>query len=330
MLRSARDVALLILVAAVMGLVLARLAPARSAPAPAPTPTPVVESPTPEPTEPPDDDRVWQQPLVAGCALANGEIYLVSAGGGLARFDGKHWGLIDETLRQLNAVTCVSGNVLAVGNGGRFLRVDPAARTIRPDTLAEADLYAVSALDARTVWAAGSDQIVMRLTEGAWSRVGSGGGVAWRAVLARSPSEVWLAGDAGQLYVFDGKTFVDRSIPDGPGLTALASLGTDTLVGAADGRLFTVAPGRAAQSLTRVGGSLRGFAPAAGGLFLLADELREVTASAQLGPALAHGLVCPAVAVFGSGRELFVIGRDGTRAGLAHFDGSGWTKVGRC
>ncbi len=333
MLRSPRDVVLFVVVAMVIGFLLARMAPAPSgrSPTPAPAPAQALASPTPTP-EPTDDDRVWQQPLAAGCATANGQVFLVSSGGGIGRFDGAHWALVDETLRQLRAVTCVGGLVVAVGDGGRVIRIDPVERTIRPDVVAQDDLFAIGALDAREIVVGGSDLSVVRLHEGRWDPIGGGGvGLVWHAILARSASEVWLAGDGGTLFVFDGKKFVDRSIADGPDLTALSPFGADTLVGASDGRLFTAAPGHAARQLAGVDGAVRGtLAAADGGAFVLANDLRHMSASGATS-ALPHGLTCPGVALFGGpAGDVWVIGRDGSRAGVAHYDGSSWTRAGRC
>ena len=333
MLKTPRDVALLVLLAIAIGFVVARIAPARSAPQPTPTPVPTVAaepSPTPTP-EPTDDDRVWDQPLSAGCATDTGQVFLVSTGGGIAQFDGKIWGLVDDTLRQMRAAVCVPGLAIAVGDGGKIVRIDPSLRTIRPDTVGNNDLFAVGAVDAREIVAGGADLTVVRLHEGAWSTIGGGGvGLNWRAILARSATEVWLAGDGGTLVVFDGTKFVDRSIPNGPDLTALAALGSDTVVGASDGRLFSAAPGRAARPFAKVPGGVRGLVASADGVFVLADDLRHVTVSGAVA-ALPYELGCPAVGMFGGARgEVWLIGRQGSRAGVARYDGTSWIRAGRC
>lgn len=325
---SAR-IALLLVVAVALGFAAARVAPARFANVPTPTPAPSItaETPTPVPT---DDDRVWRQPLSAGCATAGGEAYFISLGGGIVRFDGARWSLVDETLRQLRAIVCVHGAVLAVGDGGRYVRIDELERTIRSEVLTQADLYALTALDARMAWAGGADLTLMRLGDDGWTEAGRGGGAAWRAVLARSGSEVWLAGDAGQLWLFDGRRFVDRSLQRGPDLTSLAPLGAETLVGASDGSVYAVTPSQPARLVGTTSGGVRGMAVASSGVAVLADDLRIVDSSG-IGAPLAHGLTCIAVAAFGSTRgDLWVIGRQGSSAGVARFDGRTWTKTGRC
>lgn len=333
MLRPALTIAGMVAAAVVIGLVAARLAPARLGPEPTPTPTPLAASPTPVPTAQRDDDRVWQQPLSAGCAVSSNEAYVVSNGGGLARFDGRFWTLIDDSLRQLRAATCVSGVMVAAGEGGRVVRVDPTDRAIRSDVVAEADLFAVGGLDPRELYAAGADLALVRLHDGRWEPAAvPGSGLAWRAVLARSPTEVWLAGDQGRLAVFDGRTFVDRSIPNGPDLTALAPVGVQTLVGGRDGRVFVVRPAVAPLEVARVDGAVRSLVGAGPeDAYVLADDLRRITYTGSTSAALVHGLSCVPEFAFGSGRgDIWVVARSGGRWGMARHDGNFWTEWGVC
>ena len=69
-------------------------------PTPSPTPPPSL-LPTASP-EPDTGPLVFQQPLSAGCATDEA-VYVVSNGGGIGRFDGQRWQLIDSTLRSLVA-----------------------------------------------------------------------------------------------------------------------------------------------------------------------------------------------------------------------------------
>src|SRR5439155_1596698 len=94
-------------------------------PTPSPTPPPSL-LPTASP-EPDTGPLVFQQPLSAGCATDEA-VYVVSNGGGIGRFDGQRWQLIDSTLRSLVAAVCASDTVIAVGPAGRILTVDDRAK----------------------------------------------------------------------------------------------------------------------------------------------------------------------------------------------------------
>src|SRR4030081_1286013 len=97
----------------------------RPTPTPAPTPVPTpVATPTPEPDTGP---LVFQQPLAAGCA-SDDATWVVSDGGGIGRFDGRRWQLIDSTLRSLVAAACSPDSVFAIGSFGRVVTIDDVAK----------------------------------------------------------------------------------------------------------------------------------------------------------------------------------------------------------
>ena len=309
--------------AAVVAPRLAPATPVAASPSPAPTP-----SPTPEE----DDPQVFAQPLVAGCGLRE-EAYVVSHGGGIARFDGRHWRLIDDTLRDLRAVACMPELVLAVGDGGRLVRIDPVRREIRSDVIADADLYVVALLDGGTAYVAGDRQVVMRFANGRWERLGRGEeGTAWRAIFARQPNEVWFAGDHGALFFLDGQTFRDRSIAGGPDLVAIGPSPTGPSVVGADGRVFTLEPTREVRPAGTVGGLRAYFSPDGSTLYLLlSDRVLVQRRSAERVP-VDTGLTCPPRAMFASAENVFVLGRDDGRVGIARsrLGAAAWTKLGNC
>jgi hypothetical protein len=318
-----RPVALVAL-AFVAGIGLAALAappPPASVSAPKPSP-----SPTAAPT---DDPETFAQPLVAACAVARGDVYAVSNGGGIVHFDGRNWTLIDRTLRNLRAVDCGSNLVVAVGDGGRVVRIDPVAGTIASDALGEEDLYGVAVLEDGAIWAAGARQVVHRFTAAGWSRIaGSSEDIAWRAVApGMTPNVVWLAGDRGALFEINGDRFIDRSIPSGPDLLSLGPEGMDPFVGAADGCLYEARDARAC--LTRFAAPARSVY---GSRTLPAHWIAgELYREGQGAPRRVDvGLSCPLLQVFAVNGEIWVLAADGGRSGFARYDGSGWTKIGRC
>ena len=334
MLKSTRDIALLIVIAIGIGLVMSRIAPTRAAP-PA-TPTPAIQTPTPAPTATADDARVWSQPYVAGCAGDGADAYLVSSGGGIARFDGQAWYLVDDTLRTMRAAICLQGLTIAVGDGSRLVRIDPAAHTLTAEMpLGDEDLYAIDAIDAGSIVVAGSSLVIRVFSGDHWEQIGGGGeDQAWRATLYRSAREMWFAGDDGLLFLFDGKKFVDRSIAKGPRLTALSWLGSDVLIGADDGTLYTASAAKDPRAVGHVRGAVRSLVSFGTGAYVLADELSlfGTTTPSTLAPETlgASGLSCTLTAMFTNARgELWLVARQGARAGVARYDGI-WTKWGRC
>src|SRR5712691_6260048 len=139
---------------------------ARRSPTLIPTPVPTV-TPIPSPTPEPDTSPlVFEQPLASGCASADA-VWVVSNGGGIGRFDGRRWSLIDSTLRSLVAATCWPDRIIAVGPAGRVLTIDDRAKTIRADDLGSFNLYGISLLpDGALV--VGSDGNVERQTSSGW------------------------------------------------------------------------------------------------------------------------------------------------------------------
>ena len=336
MLKSTRDVALLFVIAIGVGFLMSRFAPVRVGAAATPTPVAASATPLPSPTAPTDDPRVWTQPIVAGCAADAADAYLVSLGGGIARFDGQVWYLVDDTLRSLRAVTCVPGLAIAAGDGSRLVRIDPSLLTVSPELpLGAEDIYAIEALNAGSIVMAGSALTIRLFVDGHWEQIGGGGAddQAWRAILMRSAKEIWFAGDDGSLVLFDGKQFVERSVAKGPKFTALSPLGTDVLAGAEDGSLYTVSASDPAHLVGHAKGAVRGLAPAGAAAYVLADDLTVFGTSTSATPAAtlaANGLSCTVIGMFTNVRgELWLIARDGARAGVARYDGV-WTKWGQC
>jgi len=209
-------------------------------------PTPVLPSPsaTPRRTATPEPDTgpaVFQQPLSSGCATLD-DVFVVSNGGGIGRFDGQRWQLVDTTLRSLVYAACTRDTVLAVGGAGRVLIIDAVAKTIRAEDLGIADLngisllpdgalvvgqkgtvqresaagwdvyaqgitedlFGVAAFTGTSAWAVGSGGVAYRLEPAGWRQIETGTTATLRTVAGASPTDAIAAGDDGVLLRFDG------------------------------------------------------------------------------------------------------------------------------
>src|SRR5437762_11428821 len=154
-------VAVMLVVAVGAGAAVGALA--RPAPTPLVTPSPTpLASPSPENTEP----FVFQQPLASGCASQDA-VWVFSDGGGVGRFDGKRWELVDSTLRSLVDAVCTADTALAVGPSGRLLTLDDHAKTIRADDIGYFDAYGISLLSDGAL-VVGSSGTVRRQSASGW------------------------------------------------------------------------------------------------------------------------------------------------------------------
>ena len=97
-----------------------------------PSPTPVRVSITfaPAPTAsrgPVDEATLFRQPISSGCSTRD-SIWVVTNGGGVMRYDGVQWSLVDSTLRSLVRVSCSSDAAYAVGPLGAVVVGDEPTR----------------------------------------------------------------------------------------------------------------------------------------------------------------------------------------------------------
>lgn len=302
-----------LLVAAAVGLGLGASVLARK---PAPTPTPVARTATPAPStprpSPTTDPAVFHQRLSAGCATAD-NVWVVSDGGSLLRYDGANWEEADETLRSLVRASCEERSMIAVGPAGAVLLVDERAQQIRSESLGiedlsgvsdmrdgvlvsgtrgtvqllaggqwqpfaagiDEDLYAIRGFSLTSAWAVGAGGVSYRLEPAGWREVATGVDAALFSVAARSATDVVAVGERGTIVRFDGKSW-----------SAVRS-GVETV-------LRDVL---AASDLWIVGDA---------GVVLTGDPLRRVDL----------GTTCDLRAVFARGDEVWIVGSSGSRGGV--------------
>lgn len=236
----AATIAVLAVLAAVgVGLASSRL----FTPAPTPIRVNVTFSPAPTPSPTPyDEAALFRQPLSGGCATTGGVVWLVTNGGGLLRYDGTQWSLVDDTLRSLTRAACSGSTVLAVGFVGQVLRADEQTRQISSIDISLEDLFGVSplpagalmvgsrgavyvldngefqpyaqgidedlfdvvAFDLRSAWAVGDQGITYRLDQRGWAPLGSGQVNPLRAIAGQTAAGVIAVGDKGTIVTYDG------------------------------------------------------------------------------------------------------------------------------
>ena len=189
-------IAVLLVVAAIgVGLAIGTIA--RPSPTPRPTPvrTVAVATPTPVPTT---DPQIFRQTLTGACATGQG-LWVVTNGGGLLRYDGEHWTLIDGTLRTLNQASCDEGTLYAVGPVGAMLIIDDRLRQITSFDVTLADLIAVAAMPEGAM-AVGTAGTVMFLSGGSWQEYARGLEEDLYGIVAFGPQSAWVVGSQGASY----------------------------------------------------------------------------------------------------------------------------------
>ena len=210
--------------------------------APSPTPNRVnvtfTPAPTPSPT-PYDEAALFREPVSGGCAT-NGGVWVITNGGGLLRYDGTRWAVVDDTLRSLTHAACSADTAYAVGLVGAFVIGDEVTKQIRSTDISTEDLLGVAPLPAgalmvgrtgtvliidngnfqpyaqgidedlfdvvafsvQSAWAVGAQGITYRLDARGWAPIGSGQGNTLRAIAATTPANAVAVGDAGTIVSF--------------------------------------------------------------------------------------------------------------------------------
>lgn len=322
-------VVLLVIGAVWLGLTAAGMvSAARTATAPAPSVTPLV-FPTPAPEQ--DDAAAFGQPLSAGCATT-GAVWIVSDGGGIIRYDGRRWALIDPTLRSLVAAVCSGDALLAVGGAGRIVTVSDTARTVRADTVQIADFHAVSVLaDGHLV--AGAAGTVLRQTAHGWTPYARGIEEELLGIVAFSAESAWAVGASGVSYRLEPAGW--RAVPTGVATTlrAVAAAAVDDVVAAGDaGTVLAWSPSGWQKVDAGTPANLRAALRLAHETWIVGDagtalrirhpELRVSRVDLRTG--------CAIRSVFARGSEVWFVGSAGTAAGIWRLAGDRLDRWGTC
>jgi len=318
----------LITVAVAGGIGASRLA--RPAPTPSPSPRPFV-IPSPAPTID-TGPLVFAQTLSAGC-VAGSSVYVVSDGGGIGRFTGDHWELIDATARSLVAIACVGDRAIAVGGGGRVITIDDREQTIRSDAVQLDDFLGVAPL-ADGVLVVGRAGTVQRQSAGGWGPYAAGIDDDLYAVAAFGPTSAWTAGAGGVTFRLEAAGW--RPVASGVTATLRAFAARsvdDAVVAGDDGTILFWRSGWTAIPAPKV--TYRAAVRAGDVTYVAGDggTLLRFTTTGLAAPApvtVALGTTCTLRGLFTRGSEVWVIGSDGGRAAVWRMGTTGIFHWGEC
>jgi hypothetical protein len=312
-----------LLVVAAIGAGLAIGTVARPTPTPRPTPTSAPPTPTPAATT---DPAVFRQQLSSGCATAQG-IWVVSDGGALIRYDGKHWVQIDPTLRTLTQASCDARTLYAVGPVGAVLIVDDLARSINAFDVTLSDLRGVAAMPTGAM-TSGVGGTVLLLHGGTWQPYAAGIEEDLNALLVFGLESAWAVGSEGVSYRLEVagwrevKTAVDVT------LRAIAGPNVQTAVAVGDGGAITALRGATWSKIeSGVQVPLRSVAAVGAIAWIVGDDGVVLAIDGAFpSPAIPPReptveridlrTTCALTSVFAQGQDVWIVGSSGGRGGV--------------
>ena len=319
--------ALLVVVAALAGLIAGGLAAPKAPPSSSPSAPPVA---APARAGALGDEQLFRQPLTAGCATTEA-VWVVSQGGGIGRFDGERWSLVDPTLRSLSAAVCVRDVMLAVGGAGRVLTANDTERTVRVDTAQLDDLNAVSALPDG-VLAVGSRGTVLRQVPDGWGEYAAGLTEDLHGVVAFSATSAWAVGAGGVTYRLEPRGWLP--VPSGvtETLRAVAGTSADNVIAVGDAGTVLVWQGRWKKLEVGTPADLRAVARAAGVTWVGGDggTVLRITNATPEAARFDLRTTCAIRGVFLRGAEVWFVGSDGSTAGVWRVAGERIDRWGLC
>lgn len=317
--------ALLVMVAGIGGLVAGGLVARPSTPS-----ATAVPFSTPARTSALADEEVFVQPLSAGCSTREA-VWVVSDGGGIGRWDGQRWALVDRTLRSLSSAVCVRDVMLAVGGAGRVVTADDAAHTVRVDTTQLEDLNAVALLTDGSL-AVGQRGTVLRQVAAGWAPFAAGLQEDLFGVAAFSASSAWAVGAGGVTYRLEDRGWLP--VPSGVTTTLRAVAGTsaDDVIAVGDAGTVLIWQGRWKKLEVGTPANLRAVARAPGVSWVVGDggTVLRVTNATPEAAQFDLGTRCSIRGVFLRGQEVWFVGSDGPFAGVWRIVGERVDRWGLC
>ena len=297
---------------------------ARPSPTPSPSAAPVATATAQADTGP----LVFEQPLSAGCASRDA-VWVFSDGGGIGRFDGTRWELIDDTLRTLVSAACTATVVYAVGPSGRIVTVDDRSKTIRADDIGLFDAYGIGLLpDGALV--AGSGGNVYRQSSAGWQPYADGIPEDLFSVVGFSGSSAWAVGSQGASYRLDSAGW--RPFPTGTSetLRTIAGGSPTDAVAAGDRGVLLRFDGHWVALASGVDSELRASARAGSVTYVVGDNGVAIAVDGAKVTRVDLGTTCTLRGVFTRANEVWFVGSEGTHAGVWRQSGGAIAKWGTC
>lgn len=298
-------VGVLVVLAVGIGLVAAPRAPIA-------TPTPAPTSPPPPTPTPDTGPLVFEQPLSAGCATDE-SVWVFSDGGGIGRYDGERWELVDPVLRSVVAAHCMPQVALGVGPGATLVRADDDARTIVGDILGDEHLYGIgeSAFGVAIVGGRGTAFV---LTANGWQRFARGIPEDLRAV--SRGTDPWMVGEGGAAYRLEHGQWIAHPVGVDVTLRAVARPRGAVLVAGDGGALLRFEEGEWRALETGTDATLNALLPVGEIVWVAGDRGTLLRVLGDEAAARDLGTTCDLRALFERDGEIWAVGSAPGRAGV--------------
>ena len=294
-------------------------------------PAPVAATPAPTPTITPEPDTaplVFKQPLAAGCATDDA-VFVVSNGGGIGRFDGQKWQLIDSTLRSLVSAGCGPDLMQAVGPFGRLLTIDDGAKTIQADDLGIFDAYAISIVPDGA-FVVGSDGSVQRETSAGWIQYAKGIEEDLFGVVGFASGSAWAVGSKGVTYRLEPAGWRPFETNTTATLRTIAAASPTDAIAAGDGGVLLRFDGHWLPVESGVKRDLRAAARSGAVTYVVGDGGTALAVEGGAVRPIDLGTTCALRGVFAHRDEVWFIGSEGTHAGVWRMRGDQIVRWGTC
>ena len=154
-------------------------------------------------------------------AMDRTHVWAVGDAGVMLAFNGSAWGAQSSGTEPgegfIQGISAADANhawavgVPAMSPTGAFILAYDGTRWTPQKTNLPYLLYSVSALDAKHVWACGSNGTIVFYNGTSWSMQGSGTTDFLRGISALDASHVWAVSNTGKIFFFNGSTWTQQA-----------------------------------------------------------------------------------------------------------------------